>query len=273
MRLEEWVIAPKPARGAPMPASGFRGFLAGPKGAWQGLPAILYIHAHGHDYALGARELIDGRKALQTPPYGQALAQAGIVSLAIDLATFGSRAAEPEASLAKRLLWQGETLFGAMLADLVGALDLLVALEGVDGARIGALGMSMGATLAFWLGALEPRIKLAAHLNCFADLATLIALDQHDRHSLYMLVPGLVRDFSTGEIAGLMAPRPQFAAMGLADPLTPPEAVERALTDLRAAYAKAGAAGDFEVLLLPESGHVETALIRERVLDFLARRL
>src|SRR5688572_5902815 len=37
------------------------------------LPCILYNHAHGGDYELGKRELLNGRSALQSPPYAQAL--------------------------------------------------------------------------------------------------------------------------------------------------------------------------------------------------------
>ena len=65
----------------------------------------------------------------------------------------------------------------------------------------------MGATLAFWLAALDPRMKAVAHLCCFADLETLVASGAHDLHGLYMTVPGLLAVARTGEIAGLIAPR------------------------------------------------------------------
>ena len=41
------------------------------------VPAILYNHAHGGDYVLGKDELLEGRDALQQPPYAEALAPGG----------------------------------------------------------------------------------------------------------------------------------------------------------------------------------------------------
>lgn len=250
-----------------------RGFLTGPAGDWSGRPAVLYCHAHGGRYAIGADELLTSRPALQPEPYGLALARLGIVALAIDLPCFGERAGEAENAVAKRHLWQGTTLFGEMLADLSGALDLLAGWPGVDRSRIGAFGISMGATLGFWLAALDPNIRCLAHLCCFADLGELVRQNGHDRHGLYMTVPGLLKHWRTGEIAGLAAPRRQFAAMGACDPLTPPDAIALALQDVRAAYVAAGAGDCFEALVDPETGHAETPEMRARVLRFFQTAL
>jgi hypothetical protein len=131
------------------------------------------------------------------------------------------------------------------------------------------MGISMGATLSFWLAALDPRIRAIAHLCCLADLAMLVETGAHDLHGPYMIVPGLLQRFSTGTIAGLAAPRPQLALMGGDDPLTPPRAVERAIADAGAAYAAAGAAEAFTAQVFPGVGHQETPEMRARVLAFL----
>jgi dienelactone hydrolase len=250
-----------------------RAFLTGPAGAWRGLPAVLYIHAHGNRYAVGADELLEGRPALLQPPYGRALAATGIVALSIDLPSFGARSNLSEPALAKALLWRGRTLFGQMLAELAGALRLLGGIDGVDAGRIGVMGLSMGATLSYWLAALEPRVRATAHLCCFADLETLIDSGAHDLHGPYMTVPGLVGRFSTGEIAGLVAPRPQLVCVGTDDPLTPPAALARGLEDLRAAYATFGATQHLETVVAEGGGHAETPAMRRAVLAFLAARL
>jgi dienelactone hydrolase len=245
-----------------------RGFLTGPTGDWSGLPSIIYCHAHGNNYAIGSSELIHGRRALLDPPYGPVLARQGIVACAIDLSCFGERAGETESALAKRLLWRGETLFGAMLAELEALVSSLPRIAGTDPVRMGVMGLSMGATLAFWLAALDPRLRAAAHLCCFADLAALIETGGHDLHGIYMMVPGLTATCSTGAIAGLIAPRPQFIGLGADDPLTPPEAVAIGLADLQAAYVAQGARSALDVLIERETGHAETARMRERVLAF-----
>lgn len=247
-----------------------RGILTGPPGEWRNLPAVLYCHAHGNRYGIGASELTEGRPALLPEPYGPALARIGMAALSIDMPCFGERADETESATSKRLLWRGRTLFGAMLADLAGAFALLAAMAEVDSSHIAAFGFSMGATHAFWVGALEPGIARIAHACAFADLGTLIESGAHDLHGHYMTVPGLCAAFRTGEIAGLAAPRPQLALMGALDPLTPPDAAAIAIDDLRRCYAEAGAAPALDIRLNPGTGHQETPEMRAAVLAFLA---
>ena len=68
-----------------------RGLLTRPSDGMRA-PAILYIHAHGNRYDIGADELLQGRPALQGP-LGPVLAEMGLVTLAIDMPAFGGRAA------------------------------------------------------------------------------------------------------------------------------------------------------------------------------------
>jgi hypothetical protein len=250
-----------------------RAILTGPEGAWRAAPAAVYCHAHGANYALGAAELLLSRPALQAEPYAPALARLGVVALSIDMPCFGSRAGETESAASKRMLWRGKTLFGEMLEDLAGAIAVLQAMPGIDGDRIGVCGVSMGATQAFWLAALDERIRCLAHLCCFADLAELVRLGVHDLHGIYMMVPGLLPLAHTGEIAGLAAPRPQLACMGRLDPLTPSTAIGIAVADLRAAYEARNAAEALQVIVDDQAGHKETPAMREAVLRFFSERL
>ncbi|PWK55322.1 alpha/beta hydrolase family protein [Roseicyclus mahoneyensis] len=232
-------------------------------------PAVLYCHAHGNRYETGAEELIHGRPAL-IAPYGPALADLGIASLAIDLAPFGRRQDEgPEARLAKAGLWQGRPLMGRMLAELHLAYRWLAAQAEVDATRIATLGLSMGGTHAYWLAALEPHIAACAHLCVFADLAPMIATGAHDLHGSYMTVPGLLAHGDMGDVAALIAPRPQFVGLGGTDALTPEAARDPALARLATAYG----VGPLVVHLSPDTGHVETPAMRGAVMAFLTRHL
>jgi dienelactone hydrolase len=226
-------------------------------------PAILYAHAHGGNYAIGASELIEGRAALLSP-LGPVFARAGYVSLCIDMPTFGERANVKESALAKALLWYGRSLAGQMLSEQAAALGYLIARDDVVAGRVGMFGLSMGATLAYWLAAVDERISAVAHLCCYADFAGLVATGAHDRHGIYLSVPGLLARTSTGEIAGLVAPRPQLICVGGDDPLTPPATVDAALAATMAAYRS----GPLQVLRQTGIGHRETTEMREAVLAF-----
>lgn len=245
------------------------GYLMCPEGARAG-PVVLAIHAHGGAYEIGARELLDGRPA-QPGPLGPALLQRGIASLCLDLPCFGERAVVSEGSAAKAALWAGRSLAGQMLGELHSQLDWLAGDPRFDARRIGAYGLSMGATLGYWLAAVEPRIAALAQLCCLADLDRLIAAGAHDRHGIYLTVPGLPRLARNGVIAGLMAPRPQLVCLGAQDALTPPDALAVALDDLKSGYATAPDA--LEILLDPDVGHQETPEMRARVLAFFTRHL
>ncbi|WP_077963261.1 alpha/beta hydrolase family protein [Ensifer adhaerens] len=249
-----------------------RGLLTRPPGNDGPRPAILYAHAHGGRYEIGASELLDGRPALLGPP-GPVLAEHGFVTLCIDMPTFGERSNVTESAAAKAALWYGRTLFGQMLAEQQAALTWLSSREDVDANRIGMTGISMGATLSYFLAALDTRIAATAHLCCFADFASLIETGAHDRHGHYLTVPRLLAETSTGAIAGLVAPRPQLICVGLDDPLTPPPAVERAYAETLAAYRAAGAGGDISLVAEPGVGHVETRTMRDAALAFLTNRL
>ncbi|MBL4872927.1 MAG: prolyl oligopeptidase family serine peptidase [Rhodobacteraceae bacterium] len=246
-----------------------RAFYTTPKGTGPA-PAILYIHAHGGRYDIGADELLNGRPALKGP-LGQVFYDMGYAVLCIDLPGFGDRADKSESALAKEALWYGKSLAGQMMGELKSAFDWLSAQNGVDPSKIGVFGISMGATFGYWLAAVEPRIAAVAHLCCFADFEELIKTGAHDLHGIYLTVPGLLNVASNSEIASQVAPRPQFVGIGDQDPLTPPQAIDLALDKLRAAYENS--LNHLTIHRESHVGHEETPQMRKAVLKFFKLKL
>jgi len=235
-------------------------------------PTILYHHAHGGKYDIGKNELVAGRGALQQPPYAEALTSLGFNVLCADTWLFGERAGRTESSLFKEMLWKGQVLWGMMVYDSIRAVDYLCSRPDVDASRVGTMGMSMGSTMAWWLAALDERIACCVDICCLTDFDALIESDGLDGHGLYYYVPGLLKDWTTGRINALIAPRPHLSLAGDLDKLTPPSGLDRLDRELKAAYAEAGAPECWKLSRYPV-GHTETEGMRRETLEWLSRWL
>ncbi len=247
-------------------------YLALPKGEITDAPAILYNHAHGGDYELGKEELIHGRSALQSPPYARALTDLGYCVLCMDTWNFGQRRGRTESALFKEMLWKGRVLWGMMVYDSLRAVDYLLERPEVDPARLGTLGLSMGSTMAWWLAALDERVKGCVDLCCLTDFHELIRTRGLDGHGIYYYVPDLLKHFDTARINALIAPRPHLALAGNHDPLTPPAGLDKIDAALRKVYADHGVPERWRMLRY-DTGHFETAHGRAAILEFLQRWL
>src|SRR5512133_721862 len=153
----------------PVPA-----YFVRPRAATGRLPTILFNHAHGGDYILGKDELLNGRTALHKPPYAEALAARGWAALCIDTWTFGERRGRAELDVFKEMLWRGQVLWGMMVYDSIKAVDYLASRPDVDMSRLGTVGLSMGSTMAWWLAALDTRIKVTVDLCCLTEFEALV---------------------------------------------------------------------------------------------------
>lgn len=239
-----------------------------PKKSQKKLPCILYNHAHGGNYNLGKDELLVGRDALQEPAYAKELTANGYAVLCIDSWCFGERSGRTETAIFKEMLWKGQVLWGMMVFDSLRALDYLVSRPDVDPMRIGTMGISMGSTMAWWIAALDTRIKVCIDLCCLTDFDALIEAQGLDGHGIYYYVPSLLKYFTTANINALIAPRAHLSLAGNYDRLTPPAGLDRIDQELRLVYEKAGAQKAWQ-LKRYEIGHFETALMRSEVISFL----
>jgi dipeptidyl aminopeptidase/acylaminoacyl peptidase len=159
-------------------------YLARPRSITGRVPAVLFDHSHGGGYKIGKQEFIEGRSYLQPVPYAKVLTDLGYIALCIDSWVFGERSHTSEADMFKAMLWRGQVLWGMMVYDGLRALDFLVKRPEVDPRRVGTLGMSMGSTMAWWLGALDERIKVTVDINCLTDFHALLARKALALHGL-----------------------------------------------------------------------------------------
>jgi len=238
-------------------------------------PGLLFIHWHAGQYDLGKEQLLRGTEV--QPPYAPACAEKGIVTLAIDSWCFGGRKHEEnghqgEEDAFKLMLWRGRVLYGMMVFDEFQALTYLAGRPEVDPRRLGAFGMSMGATKAWWLAALDPRVHTAIDVCCLTDYDSLITHHSLHEHGIYYYVPSLLKHFTAAEINALTVPRSHLSVNGRKDPLTPPEGVDKIRAELLPLYRKYGKEADLHIELF-DCAHQELPEMRKQILDWMDRYL
>ena len=238
-------------------------------------PGMLYIHWHAGMYGLGKEQLIRGVE--QQPAYAPVLAEKGIVTLAIDSWCFGERQHEAdghtgEEDAFKLMLWRGQVLYGMMVFDEFRALDYLAGRAEVDPQRLGVFGMSMGATKAWWLAALDKRVRLCMDVCCLTDYDELIKAHSLKEHGIYYYVPSLLKHFQAAQINELIVPRAHLSVNGRFDVLTPAAGVEKIRDYLLPLYRAHGREQDCRIELF-NCKHVELPEMRKLILEWMDRYL
>ncbi|MSU40408.1 MAG: dienelactone hydrolase [Pedosphaera sp.] len=245
-------------------------------------PGILYCHWHGGQYRVGKDEVF----ATNATPVaaGPALVRQGYVVIAVDAYCFGERNGQGpggvkeldgggEMTAAKFQLWMGRTLWGMMLRDDLSALDILAARPEVDAARIGVTGISMGATRAWWLMALDERLKAGVAVCCLTRYQNLIEKECLRCHGIYYFVPGMLRHFDSEAVVALAAPRALLFQSGEDDLGSPVEGIKLIEEKVRPAYRLHGKSDDFQSIIYPRTGHVYTPAMWEKTVAWLDKHL
>lgn len=228
---------------------------------------IIFNHSHGGNYELGRDELVKGNVYLQQPTYADELTKMGYAVLCFDAWGFGSRNNQTESELFKEALWKGQVLWGKMVYDSLRAVDYVSSRSDVDQSHIGTLGMSMGGVMAWWLAALEPRIKTCIDICSMVEFDILIESNNLDRHGIYFFVPNLLKHFSTSDINALIAPRPHLCLAGNNDDLTPKKGLDIVDEQMKIVYGEKNEAA--WKMIRSEQDHIETKEMRDVVKSFL----
>ncbi len=243
-------------------------------------PAVLWLHSSTPDKT----QIIIPNTNGGAEPLGEEFVHRGYVVFAPDSYWHGDRAgtgpAGPfetggaeEESLFKFNLWLGRTLWGMFVRDDQIALDYLASRPEVDGSRIGATGMSMGSTRAWWLAAVDERIKAVVAVACLTRYQNLIAHGQLQQHGVYYFTNGLLRHFDTEGVLALIAPRPFLALTGELDAGSPADGIRILEERVGQVYSALNAPANMRSVLYPGIGHVFSPEMRRELLAWFARHL
>jgi hypothetical protein len=238
-------------------------------------PGLLYIHWHGGMYDLGKEQLLIGADA--QPAYAPVCVEKGLVTLAIDSWCFGERKHDEngrrgEEDAFKLMLWNGRVLWGMMMFDEFRAFDYLASRPEVDSRHLGVLGMSMGSTKAWWLAAIEPRVRVCMDVCCLTDYQELIKIHNLSGHGVYYYVPSLLQHFQAEQINELIVPRAHLSVNGRLDDLAPAPGVERIREYLVPLYQKYGRTEDCHIELF-DCPHWELPQMRQLILEWMGTYL
>jgi hypothetical protein len=129
----------------------------------------------------------------------------------------------------------------------------------------------MGSTHSWLVGPLEPRLKCIVGNCCLPTYEAIEA--EHLLHCFPNFVPGWLKYGDTPEIAALIAPRALHLNLGEKDTGSPIESARRGLSRISEAYRRAGASDNFTSFVEPDTGHVLTEAMWQKVKECFARHL
>lgn len=189
------------------------------------LGAIVVIPGHVRPGESGLAQLTGGADSYQHRA-ARALAEAGFLTLALELRGFGTlgppRHPEHE-QVAYNALLAGTFYKALVVADVAAAVDYLLSRPDVSPERLGITGASLGGEIAVAYAALDTRIRAVAFHSYGGSLGPFrgIAGNQGLPHYCH-LIPGSGRDFRQEDVFQLLAPRPTQALRGESQPFRNP---------------------------------------------------
>jgi hypothetical protein len=243
-------------------------------------PAIIGLHGHGSSMASICTDLKNGQCV------GPILAKRGYVVAAIDAAFNGERVGKgpagpsldkgaypQEMSLFKLYLLQGRCLWGMMLREEQCLIDYLETRPEVDKTMIGATGMSMGCTRAWWLAAIDDRVKAVVGVACFTRYTELIAHGNLRKHGIYYFVPGVFKHFDMEALHALIAPRPHLELSGDQDGGAPTDGIITFEKKLIPLYQLHGEPHNFRSVIYKDTGHEYLPEMRAEMVTWFEKHL
>lgn len=230
-------------------------------------PTLLCCHGHGpygkepvmgNDASTALRDNMEQHRY----NYGQIMAQQGFITYAIDWIGFGERNESEKHNFRTpagnrdwcNLYYLHATMLGMTsisinVAHGRAATDVVCKLPGVDGERLGVMGLSGGGTMTLWMTLCDARFR-AAEIICYSDLWA--AFGVRDLNYCGMQVaPGLFKLMDLPDVQGLIAPRPLLVGVGVHDTCFKVDTAMACYKQVESIYQAAGAADNLELDLHP----------------------
>ena len=195
------------------------------------LPPVLVFHGHNPSvqYILGNYPDFETEMSEKARDgnYAEQIAAAGHFVCAVEQRAFGERltqsfddGASTNSCRHMSFYYQmlGRNLVGERCRDGMVALDLMRTRPEIRGSKVAVTGNSGGGTTSLYLGAIEESLDVVitgCYLCSFED--SIMAI----RHCECNYVPGVAKEFEMGDIASLIAPRPQLFIQGEFDDIFP----------------------------------------------------
>ena len=207
---------------------------------------VIAFHGHGPGVKVILGNIDDSAMAEASRAvdnnFAQQLAESGYLVCAIELRGFGERVTEQmnQASggnscrhLAFEYMLHNRTLLGERVWDGMNAISYVLSRDDVIADSLTCIGFSGGGTASLFTSALDERIKKSVIASYMCTLKKSILGMSHCECNY---VPDLLTLGETGDIAGLIAPRPVQVISGEIDPIFPIDGVREQFAQLEKIY-------------------------------------
>ncbi|MDE6378032.1 MAG: dienelactone hydrolase family protein, partial [Duncaniella sp.] len=236
-------------------------------------PAVVALHDHGAHYTIGKEKMIrpfgvsdetlaDADKWVDKLYEGQYvgdfLARNGYVVLSVDALFWGERGRKegPDgnkfANVAGNFMMLGRNMSAWMTFEDMAAAEFLASLPEVDAARVGCIGLSMGAYRSWMLAALSPVISAGVAVCWMVTTDVQLSWEWGRESGGFANNLIAVRNYlDYPHIASLACPGAMCFINGDSDKLFPAHAVRDAFATMRAVWESQGAGSRLVTELLP----------------------